>query len=122
MWQPIRVSPSAPCQGGSGLTCCLLRQTLLCSLQGLMTTCFTAIRLIWKYVTFLEKMSQNYRGERWNSFIKLASPSFCQSMAVPYSAYSQLCCSDVFKVPCGVLLVPALGGSFQLASSHVRST
>lgn len=50
-----------------------------------MTACFTAIRLIWKYVTFLEKMSQNYGGERW--FIKLVGPSSCQSVAVPGRAH-----------------------------------
>lgn len=53
-----------------------------CSLQRLMTVCFTAIRLIWKYATFLEKMTQNYRVERWKRFIKLVGPSSCQSLAV----------------------------------------
>lgn len=54
-----------------------------CSLQGLATGHSTAIRLIWKHVTFLEKMSQNYRGERWKRFIKAAGPSSCQSTAAP---------------------------------------
>lgn len=53
-----------------------------------MTACFTAIRLIWKHVIFLEKMSQDYRGERWKRFIKLVSPSSCQSVAVPGRAHS----------------------------------
>jgi len=87
-----------------------------------MTVLFTAIRLIWKYVTFMEKMSQNYRGERWKRFIKSVSPSSCQLRAVPDNAHSQLCSSDVFKVPHDVLPAPALEGSSQPAPSCVRST
>lgn len=80
-----------------------------CSLQGLATGRSTAIRLIWKYVTFLEKMSQNYRGERWKRFIKAASPSSCQSMAAP--THSRLCSSDVLETPGDLLPAPALEGS-----------
>lgn len=80
-----------------------------CSLQGLATGRSTAIRLIWKYVTFLEKMSQNYRGERWKRFIKAASPSSCQSTAAP--THSRLCSSDVLEMPGDLLPAPALEGS-----------
>lgn len=82
----------------SSLTCSQLGWiTPFCSLQGLMTACFTAIRLIWNYFTFLEKMSQDYREERWKRFIKLVSPSSCQSVAVPGRAHSSSAPAMFFK-------------------------
>jgi len=65
-------------------------------------------------------MSQNYRGKRWKGFIKAASLSFCQSVALSNSAHFRLCSSDVLKMLCDVLLAPALEGSSEPAPAHVR--